>query len=131
MESEEGGGRGRTIAVGIALVAVLLLLHLALGSALDAGLILASLPVAFVGSIVALLISGETWNVSSLVGLIGLFGIAVQNGLVLVTQTRSLVAEGRSFESAGRGAGIGRLPPQIMYPPTATPRLLSTLPLPF
>src|SRR5258708_11446074 len=126
MESEEGGGRGRTIAVGIALVAVLLLLHLALGSALDAGLVLDSLPVAFVGSIVALLISGETWNVSSLVGLIGLFGIAVQNGLVLVTQTRSLVAEGRSFESAVREASIGRLRPKIM---TAATAILGLLPI--
>ena len=46
--------------------------------------ILATLPDAFVGAILALYIAGETWNVSSLVGLIGLFGIAVQNGLVLV-----------------------------------------------
>jgi len=126
IENQSRAGRALTIAVAIALLAVFLLLHLALGSALDAGLILASLPVAFVGSIVALLISGETWNVSSLVGLIGLFGIAVQNGLVLVTQTRSLVAEGSSFESAVREASIGRLRPKIM---TAATAILGLLPI--
>ena len=44
-------------------------------------MILATVPIAFIGGILALLLAGETWNVSSLVGLIGLFGIAVQNSL--------------------------------------------------
>jgi len=61
---------------------VFILLYLALGSTAEALVILTTLPTAFVGGIVALLIAGESWNVSSLVGLIGLFGIAVQNGLV-------------------------------------------------
>ena len=64
-------------------------------SAVEAVLSLGTVPVAFVGGILALLAADETWNVSSLVGLIGLFGIAVQNSLVLVTQTRGLLAEGR------------------------------------
>jgi hypothetical protein len=49
------------------------------------------------GGIAGLALAGETWNVSSLVGLIGLFGIAVQNSLVLVTQTRGLCAEGHDL----------------------------------
>jgi heavy metal efflux system protein len=116
-----------TIAIVIALIAVFLLLFLALDSVLDAGLILVSLPVAFVGSIVPLLVSGETWNVSSLVGLIGLFGIAVQNGLVLVTQTRSLMAQGKQFEVAVREASIGRVRPKIMTAATAILGLLPVL----
>ena len=90
-----GGSRARrappaslVLAIALALVAVFVLLYLALGSLAEVLVILATLPDAFVGGILALLIAGETWNVSSLVGLIGLFGIAVQNGLVLVTQTR-------------------------------------------
>ena len=81
---------------------------------------------AFVGGILALLLAGETWNVSSLVGLIGLFGIAVQNGLVLVTQTRSLLAEGKPFEDAVKEASIGRVRPKIM---TASTAILGLLPL--
>jgi len=102
------------------------LLHLALGSTAEALVILATLPDAFVGAIVALLLSGETWNVSSLVGLIGLFGIAVQNGLVLVTQTRGLVGEGQPFAAALREASIGRVRPKIM---TAATAILGLTPL--
>jgi heavy metal efflux system protein len=127
VESQERASRSLTIAIVIALIAVFLLLFLALDSVLDAGLILVSLPVAFVGSIVALLVSGETWNVSSLVGLIGLFGIAVQNGLVLVTQTRSLMAQGKQFEVAVREASIGRVRPKIMTAATAILGLLPVL----
>jgi cobalt-zinc-cadmium resistance protein CzcA len=79
-----------------------------------------------VGGIVALLLAGETWNVSSLVGLIGLFGIAVQNGLVLVTQTRQLAAQGRPFEAALREASIGRVRPKLM---TAATAIFGLLPL--
>ena len=94
--------------IGTALFGVFVLLLVALGSAVEAGMILGTVPIAFVGGILALLLAGETWNVSSLVGLIGLFGIAVQNSLVLVTQTRGLLAEGRSLPEAVREASIGR-----------------------
>ena len=114
------------LAIGVALLAVLILLYLALGSLAEALVILATLPDAFVGGIVALLLAGETWNVSSLVGLIGLFGIAVQNGLVLVTQTRTLMAEGKPFDEALREASIGRVRPKVM---TAATAILGLLPL--
>jgi cobalt-zinc-cadmium resistance protein CzcA len=103
------------------------LLYLALGSTAEAAMILATIPVAFVGSIVALLLAGETWNVSSLVGLIGLFGIAVQNGLVLVTQTRALLAEGKPLREAIREASIGRVRPKLMTAATAICGLLPIL----
>jgi cobalt-zinc-cadmium resistance protein CzcA len=114
------------VAVGIAILAVFVLLTIALGSMAEALVILATLPDAFVGGILALLLAGETWNVSSLVGLIGLFGIAVQNGLVLVTQTRALEAEGRSFPEALREASIGRVRPKLL---TAATAILGLLPL--
>lgn len=123
---EARASRALSVAITIAHVSVCLLLHLALGSFSDAGVILAMLPVAFVGGIFALLITAETWNVSSLVGLIGLFGIAVQNGLVLVTQTRSLLEDGKMFEDAVKEASIGRVRPKIM---TASTAILGLLPL--
>ena len=86
VESQSRAVRSLTVAIAVAIVAVFLLLYLALGSAAEAVVILATLPTASVGGIAALLIAGETWNVSSLVGLIGLFGIAVQNGLVLISK---------------------------------------------
>jgi cobalt-zinc-cadmium resistance protein CzcA len=126
VEQQERASAALTVASVAALVAVFGLLYLALGSFAETGVILATLPSAFVGGIVALLAAGETWNVSSLVGLIGLFGIAVQNGLVLVAQTRALLAEGRPFRDALREASIGRVRPKVM---TALTAILGLLPL--
>jgi len=126
VESQARAGRALLVAILIALLAVFVLLYLALGSVAEVAVILATLPTAFVGGIVGLLLAGETWNVSSLVGLIGLFGIAVQNGLVLVTQTRALVQEGRPFPDALREASIGRVRPKLM---TASTAILGLLPL--
>src|SRR6185503_6598770 len=81
VESQARASRALTMAIGAALFGVFILLVVALGSAVEAGMILGTVPIAFVGGILALLLAGETWNVSSLVGLIGLFGIAVQNSL--------------------------------------------------
>jgi cobalt-zinc-cadmium resistance protein CzcA len=126
VENQARALRSLSLAIAVALLAVLVLLYLALGSFAETLVILATLPDAFVGGILALWLAGETWNVSSLVGLIGLFGIAVQNGLVLVSQTRALLAEGRPFAEALREASIGRVRPKLM---TAGCAILGLLPL--
>ncbi|MDB4956944.1 MAG: Cobalt-zinc-cadmium resistance protein CzcA [Myxococcales bacterium] len=126
VESQARAQRALYLAVGVALLAVFLLLYIALGSLSETCVILATLPSAFVGGIVALALARESWSVSSLVGLIGLFGIAVQNGLVLVIQTRGLIADGKPFNEALREACIGRVRPKIM---TASTAILGLLPL--
>jgi cobalt-zinc-cadmium resistance protein CzcA len=127
VESQARASRALTLAIGAALFGVFVLLLIALGSVVEAAMILCTVPIAFVGGIVALLIARETWNVSSLVGLIGLFGIAVQNSLVLVTQTRGLLADGRTLDEAVREASIGRVRPKLMTAGTATLGLLPLL----
>jgi cobalt-zinc-cadmium resistance protein CzcA len=126
VESQVRATSALAAGVGIALVAVFVLLYIALGSLIDTAVILVTLPVAFVGAIAALLLSGDTWNVSSLVGLIGLFGIAVQNSLVLVTQTRGLMAAGHPLMPALREASLGRVRPKLM---TAATAILGLLPI--
>lgn len=126
VESQARATRALVASGAMAILAVFVLLYLALGSAAEAAVILATLPTAFVGGILALLVSGETWNVSSLVGLIGLFGIAVQNGLVLVAQTRGLLAEGKPFAQALEEACIGRVRPKLM---TAACAVFGLMPL--
>jgi cobalt-zinc-cadmium resistance protein CzcA len=127
VESQARASRALILAISAALFGVFVLLLIALGSAVDASLILGTVPIALVGGIVALLIAGETWNVSSLVGLIGLFGIAVQNSLVLVTQTRGFIAEGKALPEAIREASIGRVRPKLLTAATATLGLLPLL----
>src|SRR5262245_11577057 len=126
VESQERAARSLRVALALAALAVFVLLYLALGTLLEVLAILVSLPVALVGAVVALALSGGTWNVSSLVGLCGLLGIAVQNGLVLVAQTRSLLAEGYPFAEALREACIGRVRPKLM---TAATAILGLLPM--
>jgi cobalt-zinc-cadmium resistance protein CzcA len=126
VESQARAARSLFAAVAVAIFAVFVLLYLALDSIAEALVIIATLPDAFVGGILALLLAGETWNVSSLVGLIGLFGIAVQNGLVLITQTHGLMAEGLPFDRALREASLGRVRPKLM---TAATAILGLLPL--
>ncbi len=126
VESEARASAALGRAILVAVVLVVLLLYLGLDSIRETLLLVGSLPVALVGGVLALVVAGETWNVSSLVGLIGLFGIAVQNGLVLVTQTRGLVGEGLGLFEAVREASIGRVRPKLM---TAGTAILGLLPL--
>jgi cobalt-zinc-cadmium resistance protein CzcA len=126
VESQERAARALRVALVVAGVAVFTLLYLALGSLPEVLAILVSLPVALAGAVTALALSGGTWNVSSLVGLCGLLGIAVQNGLVLVAQTRALTAQGRPFEAALREACVGRVRPKLM---TAATAILGLLPM--
>jgi len=119
VENQARATRSLLIAIGVALFAVFILLYAALGSIVEAALILSTVPMALVGGIAALFLARESWNVSSLVGLIGLFGIAVQNSLVLITQTRILIGEGRGFLEALREASIGRVRPKLMTAGTA------------
>lgn len=130
VESQARAQQALYLAVAVALLCVVMLLYLALGSLAETFVILGTLPSALVGGIALLALAGEHWSVSSLVGVIGLLGIAVQNGLVLVTQTRALVAEGRPFAAALHEACIGRVRPKIMTAATAILGLLPLLVLP-
>jgi cobalt-zinc-cadmium resistance protein CzcA len=116
------------VAIAVALLLVLLLLGAALGTARDVTVVIATLPVAFAGGLYGLWLAGETWNASSIVGLIGLFGVAVQNSLVLISQTRELLARGEPFAAALRQASLGRVRPKLM---TAGAAIFGLLPLLF
>ena len=120
--------RRLTVASAVALALVVLLLGAALGRAREVAVVIATLPVAFAGGLYALWLAGETWNASSIVGLIGLFGIAVQNSLVLIAQTRGLLAAGEPFDVALREASVGRVRPKLM---TAGAAILGLLPMLF
>ena len=85
-----------------------------------------TLPDAFAGGLFALWLAGETWNISSIVGMIGLFGVAVQNSLVLITQAKHLVAAGMPFHEALREASLGRVRPKLM---TAGSAILGLMPM--
>lgn len=116
------------VAIAVALALVIGLLYLALGRWREVLVVVATLPDAFAGGLLALWLAGETWNISSLVGMIGLFGVAVQNSLVLITQAKHLMAEGKPFAEALEEASLGRVRPKLM---TAGAAILGLMPMLF
>jgi CzcA family heavy metal efflux pump len=92
---------------------VLLLLATAFGSARNLVVVLANLPLAFVGGIVAVLLTGGTLSMGSLVGFVTLFGVSMRNSILLTSHLQHLVAaEGVRFgpDAVVRGARERLLP---------------------
>jgi cobalt-zinc-cadmium resistance protein CzcA len=114
------------IACTVALSLVALLLFLALGRFREVAIVVGTLPVAFAGGLYALWLAGETWNASSIVGMIGLFGVAVQNSLVLISQIRGFRQQGLPLRDAVREASLGRVRPKLM---TAGAAILGLFPM--
>jgi cobalt-zinc-cadmium resistance protein CzcA len=113
-QNQQRAMRSLMLASAIALAIVFMLLYLALRSGRQALMILATVPSAFIGGVLSLLVTGESLNVSSAVGFIALFGIAVQNSLVLLTQTGDFIREGHGPDQAIRLASVQRLRPKLM-----------------
>jgi cobalt-zinc-cadmium resistance protein CzcA len=102
------------VAVPTALVLIFLLLYATFGSAHDALLIFLNVPMAATGGILSLWLRGMPFSVSAGVGFIALFGVAVLNGVVLVSVVRRLRAEGRPPLEAAVRAAEARLRPILM-----------------
>jgi cobalt-zinc-cadmium resistance protein CzcA len=107
---------------------VVALLYVALRRWREVLIVLTTLPNAFVGGLVALWLAGETWNISSIVGMIGLFGVAVQNSLVLIRQAEDLRFTGMPFIDSVREASLSRVRPKLM---TAGSAILGLSPMLF
>ncbi|WP_243325149.1 efflux RND transporter permease subunit [Geothrix sp. SG200] len=114
------------VAIGAALALVVGLLYLALGRWREVLVVVLTLPNALAGGLIALWLAGETWNISSIVGVIGLFGVAVQNSLVLISQAKHLVDAGMPFQEALKEASLGRVRPKLM---TAGSAILGLMPM--
>jgi cobalt-zinc-cadmium resistance protein CzcA len=112
-----------------AFLLIFFMLYLSLGTMRQAALIFVNVPLALIGGVLGLAITGEYLSVPASVGFIVLFGIAVQNGLVLVTYINQLREEGISMDEAIVGGGLMRLRPVLMTALTTvlglTPLLLS------
>lgn len=72
--------------VPLSLIAIFVLLFITFGNAKDAGLVLINVPFALIGGILALHITGINFGISAGVGFIALFGICVQNGVILISE---------------------------------------------
>jgi cobalt-zinc-cadmium resistance protein CzcA len=118
------------IAVPVALVMIFVLLHSTFGSVRLALLIYLNVPMAATGGIVALWLRGLPFSISAGVGFIALFGVAVLNGVVLVTYIVDLRKHGRDPKAAALEGAMIRVRPVLMTALVATlgfiPMALST-----
>jgi cobalt-zinc-cadmium resistance protein CzcA len=102
------------IVVPLTLVLIGVLLMMALGSFRDAAIIFSGVPLALTGGVLALLIRDIPLSISAGVGFIALSGVAVLNGLVMLSFIRDLREQGRSLDSAIMEGALGRLRPVLM-----------------
>ncbi|GAA3274508.1 hypothetical protein GCM10020258_52610 [Sphingomonas yabuuchiae] len=95
-------------------VLILLLLYGALGSVRDAAIVFTGVPLALVGGVLALFLRGMDFSISAAVGFIALSGIAVLNGLVMVSSIQDLMRTGMDRAEAARTGALQRLRPVVM-----------------
>lgn len=114
------------VVVPITLGIICLLLYSSFGSFKNTMLILLNIPLALVGGIIALWIAGENLSVPASVGFIALFGIALENGMVLLTYLNQLIEEGKPIDDASIEGASLRVRPVLM---TAITTALGLVPL--
>ncbi len=110
------------VAVGL----IMLLLYVTFRSVRLALLVISNLPFALIGGIFSLYISGQYLSVPASVGFVVLFGVAVLNGLVLVSRISQLREEGLDLQEAIRKGSLDRLRPVLM---TASIAVFSLMPM--
>ncbi len=116
------------LVVPVTLLLIFGLLYGLFRSARDAAIVFSGVPLALTGGIAALLLRGMPLSISAAVGFIALSGIAVLNGVVMLSFVRSLVAAGRPIDEALREGALTRLRPVLM---TALVASLGFVPMAF
>ncbi len=125
---QQEANRRLLIVVPITLALVFMLLFASFNSLKNALLIILNIPLALVGGIVGLYLAGENLSVPASVGFIALFGIALENGMVLVTYLNQLLRDGVPVDKASVQGALLRLRPVLM---TALTTGLGLIPLLF
>jgi len=127
-ENQQRAAARLSLVVPLALGLVFVILFATFGSIRQAVLVLSNVPFALVGGVVALWLSGEYLSVPASVGFIALLGIAVLNGVVLVSYFNQLHAEGLPARECVRQGACRRLRPVLM---TASITAFGLIPLLF
>ncbi len=113
------------IVVPIVLALIFVLLYFTFNSAKNAALIMLNVPFATTGGIIAMWLSHQPVSVPALIGFIAVFGVAVQNGVILTSYMMQLQREGHTIDDSVRMGALIRLRPVLM---TATVAMVGLLP---
>ena len=113
------------LVMGLVLAVMAVFLFAELGNLRQALLVLAVVPLAALGGLVSLHVKGETLNIATAVGFIALFGVAVQNGIIMVSNFNRMRREGHGIHDAVLIGSAERFRPVLM---TATVASIGMLP---
>jgi cobalt-zinc-cadmium resistance protein CzcA len=127
-ELQQQANQRLALVVPVTLLIILLLLFMNFNSLKNTFLILLNIPLALVGGVVALWLTGQNLSVPSSVGFIALFGIALENGMILVTYLNQMLRDGVAIDEASIKGACLRLRPVLM---TAVTTALGLIPLLF
>jgi heavy metal efflux system protein len=124
-ENQKRAQRRLALIVPAVIALIFILLYSAFGTLRHAALVLTNVPIALLGGLIALTLRGMTLNVSSAVGFIALFGVAVQNGVIMVASLNHQRHVCKNLDEAVHVGAVQRLRPVLM---TATVAALGLLP---
>jgi cobalt-zinc-cadmium resistance protein CzcA len=127
-ELQQQANKRLALVVPVTLLIIVLLLFMNFGSLKNTALILFNIPLALVGGVIGLWLTGQNLSVPSSIGFIALFGIALENGMVLVTYLNQLLRDGVEINEASIKGACLRLRPVLM---TALTTALGLIPLLF
>ncbi len=129
-ENQQRAQKRLSMVVPLSLALIALLLYFAFNSVGQAMLILVNVPLAVIGGVFSLYISGQYLSVPSSIGFITLFGVAVLNGVVMVESINQRISDGLSVADAVFSGATSRLRPVLMTAITSAlgliPMLMST-----
>lgn len=124
-ENQNRAYRRLAVIIPFVLLLMFLLLFGAFGKFRQAGLLISLLPMALLGGLAALTVRGMTFNISSAVGFIALFGLTIQNGVIMISHINDLRKAGTPLREAVISGSSHRFRPVLM---TATVAVLGLLP---
>jgi len=113
-ENQQRATKQLTLVVPISIIIIFMILFFAFGNVLDATMILLNVPFALIGGILALLFTGINFSISAGVGFIALFGVSVQNGVILVNIFQHNIKNGMKLKEAVREGALSRVRPVVM-----------------
>ena len=124
-ENQNRAYKRLAVIIPFVLAIMFLLLYAAFGQFRQAGLLICMLPLSLIGGLAALTVRGMTFNVSSAVGFIALFGLTIQNGVIMISHINDIRKDGRPLDKAVISGASHRLRPVLM---TAMVAILGLLP---
>ena len=124
-ENQQRAQSRMAVSLGVVIAIMAVLLFFQFGKVRQVLLILGVVPMAMLGGLIAVHVGGETLNVATAVGFIALFGVSIQNGIIMVANFRRVRGEGLDLQASVLEGAAERLRPVLM---TATVASIGMLP---